>query len=109
MIWWYWAHELPRSFKQADFSRHMALSTKFPSLLSSTVFTRSKKAVYHKNVIDHYEHPRNVGALDKNDPNVGTGIVGSPACGDVMKLQIKVNFLDNMNLIEINEVKLYGH
>lgn len=45
---------------------------------------------YHKNVIDHYENPRNVGALDKNDPNVGTGIVGAPACGDVMKLQIKV-------------------
>uniref|UniRef100_A0A0M3I588 Iron-sulfur cluster assembly enzyme ISCU n=2 Tax=Ascaris TaxID=6251 RepID=A0A0M3I588_ASCLU len=48
-------------------------------------------ASYHKNVIDHYENPRNVGSLDKNDPNVGTGIVGAPACGDVMKLQIKVD------------------
>ena len=44
-------------------------------------------------MIDHYENPRNVGALDKNDPNVGTGIVGAPACGDVMKLQIKVQFI----------------
>ncbi|XP_060880344.1 iron-sulfur cluster assembly scaffold protein IscU isoform X3 [Metopolophium dirhodum] len=46
---------------------------------------------YHKNVIDHYENPRNVGTLNKNDKNVGTGLVGAPACGDVMKLQIKVN------------------
>jgi NifU-like protein involved in Fe-S cluster formation len=43
---------------------------------------------YHKNVIDHYENPRNVGSLDKNKKNVGTGLVGAPACGDVMKLQI---------------------
>jgi len=42
-------------------------------------------------VIDHYENPRNVGSLNKNDKNVGTGLVGAPACGDVMKLQIKVN------------------
>lgn len=46
---------------------------------------------YDKKVIDHYENPRNVGALDRNDPDVGTGIVGSPSCGDVLKLQIKVN------------------
>ena len=45
---------------------------------------------YHPNVIDHYETPRNVGSLDTNDPNVGTGLVGAPACGDVLKLQIKV-------------------
>jgi Fe-S cluster assembly scaffold IscU len=45
---------------------------------------------YSNKVIDHYEHPRNVGSLDKSDDNVGTGIVGAPACGDVMKLQIKV-------------------
>lgn len=48
-------------------------------------------ARYHENVLDHYENPRNVGKLDKDDPNVGTGLVGAPACGDVMKLQIKVN------------------
>ncbi|CAG9532597.1 unnamed protein product [Cercopithifilaria johnstoni] len=67
------------------------VSTKLPSFLSSTVSTGVTNAFYHKKVIDHYENPRNVGALDKNDPNVGTGIVGSPACGDVMKLQIKVD------------------
>lgn len=43
---------------------------------------------YHEKVIDHYENPRNVGSLDKNKKNVGTGLVGAPACGDVMKLQI---------------------
>ena len=45
---------------------------------------------YSDKVIEHYENPRNVGSLDKNDPNVGTGLVGAPACGDVMRLQIKV-------------------
>jgi nitrogen fixation NifU-like protein len=45
---------------------------------------------YSEKVIDHYENPRNVGSLDKNDESVGTGLVGAPACGDVMKLQIKV-------------------
>jgi len=47
--------------------------------------------MYHTNVIDHYENPRNVGSLDKNKKNVGTGLVGAPACGDVMKLQFEVN------------------
>ncbi|XP_041642831.1 iron-sulfur cluster assembly enzyme ISCU, mitochondrial [Cheilinus undulatus] len=46
---------------------------------------------YHKKVVDHYENPRNVGSLDKNSRNVGTGLVGAPACGDVMKLQIQVD------------------
>ncbi len=46
---------------------------------------------YHKRVHDHYENPRNAGSFDKNDKNVGTGLVGAPACGDVMKLQIKVD------------------
>ena len=45
---------------------------------------------YHKNIVDHYESPRNVGSIDKKDPAVGTGLVGAPACGDVMKLQIRV-------------------
>ncbi len=60
---------------------------------------------YSDKVIDHYENPRNVGTLDKNDPNVGTGMVGAPACGDVMKLQIKVN--DN-GIIEDAKFKTYG-
>ncbi|KAG6496386.1 iron-sulfur cluster assembly protein 1-like [Zingiber officinale] len=46
---------------------------------------------YHERVVDHYDNPRNVGSFDKNDPSVGTGLVGAPACGDVMKLQIKVD------------------
>ena len=50
-----------------------------------------KLRFYHDKVIDHYERPRNVGTLDKEDPSVGTGLVGAPACGDVMRLQIKVD------------------
>lgn len=47
--------------------------------------------LYHERVVDHYDNPRNVGTFDKNDADVGTGLVGAPACGDVMKLQIKVD------------------
>ena len=53
----------------------------------TNIFTKLA-SFYHENVIDHYEKPRNVGALDKTKKNVGTGLVGAPACGDVMKLQI---------------------
>ena len=53
--------------------------------------TGGAQRLYHQNVIDHYENPRNVGSLKKSDPDVGTGLVGAPACGDVMKLQIKVS------------------
>jgi nitrogen fixation NifU-like protein len=60
---------------------------------------------YSDKVLDHYENPRNVGSLDKNDPTVGTGMVGAPACGDVMKLQIKVN---NAGVIEDAKFKTYG-
>jgi len=52
---------------------------------------------YHDTIIDHYENPRNVGSLDKNAEDVGTGLVGAPACGDVMKLQIKVRCGANDN------------
>ncbi|XP_038059148.1 iron-sulfur cluster assembly scaffold protein IscU-like [Patiria miniata] len=60
-------------------------------LLQARIASSSSEAGYHKNVIDHYENPRNVGSMDKNDKSVGTGLVGAPACGDVMKLQIKVD------------------
>jgi nitrogen fixation protein NifU and related proteins len=60
---------------------------------------------YSDKVLDHYENPRNVGSMDKNDPNVGTGMVGAPACGDVMKLQIKVN---ESGVIEDAKFKTYG-
>jgi nitrogen fixation NifU-like protein len=52
---------------------------------------KNRTKMYHEKVIDHYEKPRNVGSFDKNDKTVGTGLVGAPACGDVMKLQIKVS------------------
>lgn len=60
---------------------------------------------YSDKVIDHYENPRNVGSFDKEDPNIGTGMVGAPACGDVMKLQIKVN---DAGVIEDARFKTYG-
>eukprot|EP01017_Pseudomicrothorax_dubius_P051430 TRINITY_DN989_c0_g3_i2.p1 TRINITY_DN989_c0_g3~~TRINITY_DN989_c0_g3_i2.p1 ORF type:complete len:166 (-),score=37.26 TRINITY_DN989_c0_g3_i2:153-650(-) len=52
--------------------------------------TKNPFAAYHERVVDHYENPRNVGSLDKNKKNVGTGLVGAPACGDVMKLQVEI-------------------
>jgi nitrogen fixation protein NifU and related proteins len=60
---------------------------------------------YSNKVIDHYENPRNVGSFAKDDPSVATGMVGAPACGDVMKLQIKVN---EQGIIEDAKFKTYG-
>jgi len=60
---------------------------------------------YGKKVLDHYENPRNVGVLDKDSNNVGTGMVGAPACGDVMRLQIQVN---DAGVIEKAKFKTYG-
>jgi len=60
---------------------------------------------YSDKVIEHYENPRNVGTLDKEDPNVGTGLVGAPACGDVMRLQIKVS---DEGVIEDAKFKTFG-
>ncbi|TMW52065.1 hypothetical protein DOY81_002845 [Sarcophaga bullata] len=62
-------------------------------------------AFYHENVVEHYENPRNVGSLDKKDKSVGTGLVGAPACGDVMKLQIKVD--ENGKIIDA-KFKTFG-
>ncbi|GMS96442.1 hypothetical protein PENTCL1PPCAC_18617 [Pristionchus entomophagus] len=78
-------------------AKRMLAVTK-PSILSAA-------NLYDQKVIDHYEHPRNVGSLDKNDPRVGTGIVGAPACGDVMKLQIKV---DDNGMITDAKFKTFG-
>ncbi|XP_060083936.1 iron-sulfur cluster assembly scaffold protein IscU-like [Ylistrum balloti] len=80
-------------------STSRALKPFFDSKFASPV------ALYHKNVIDHYENPRNVGSLDKKDANVGTGLVGAPACGDVMKLQIKVD--DNGKIVDA-KFKTFG-
>ncbi|HET8759701.1 MAG TPA: Fe-S cluster assembly scaffold IscU [Nitrospiria bacterium] len=60
---------------------------------------------YSDKVVDHYNNPRNVGSLDKSDPSVGTGVVGAPECGDVMKLQIKVN---QQGVIEDAKFKTFG-
>ena len=61
---------------------------------------------YSDKVLDHYNHPRNVGSMDKNSPNVGTGMVGAPECGDVMKLQVKVN--PATGVIEDAKFKTFG-
>ena len=61
---------------------------------------------YSSKVIDHYEHPRNVGSLPKEDPNVGTGLVGAPECGDVMKLQVKVD--PQTGVIDDAKFKTFG-
>ena len=60
---------------------------------------------YSEKVIEHYENPRNVGSFDKNDPSIATGMVGAPACGDVMKLQLKIN---DEGIIEDAKFKTYG-
>ena len=60
---------------------------------------------YSDKLIDHFENPRNVGSLDKNDPDVGTGLVGAPACGDVMKLQLRIN---DDGIIEDAKFKTFG-
>lgn len=66
---------------------------------------KRRNMAYSDKVLDHYENPRNVGSMDKNDTSVGTGMVGAPACGDVMKLQIKVN---EDNIITDACFKTYG-
>ncbi|XP_023702993.1 iron-sulfur cluster assembly scaffold protein IscU [Cryptotermes secundus] len=76
------------------------------SLLKSRPTSFSNPVLfYHPNVLDHYENPRNVGSLDKNDKHVGTGLVGAPACGDVMKLQIRVD--ENGKIIDA-KFKTFG-
>mmetsp|Transcript_58944 Transcript_58944/g.129121 ORF Transcript_58944/g.129121 Transcript_58944/m.129121 type:complete len:166 (+) Transcript_58944:35-532(+) len=78
-------------------------STAFAS--SSAALAQAFSRGYHKNVVDHYENPRNVGSFKKGDEDVGTGLVGAPACGDVMKLQIKV---DENGYIVDSKFKTFG-
>ena len=76
--------------------------------LNNIITNLSKRLIYrkyHDNVIDHYERPRNVGSFDKKNKNIGTGLVGAPACGDVMKLQIKV---DKNGIITNTKFKTFG-
>jgi len=62
------------------------------------------KRLYHQNIIDHFENPRNIGSFEKNDKDVGTGLVGAPACGDVMKLSIRIK----NNIIVDSKFKTFG-
>lgn len=77
-------------------------------MLSRGIFGRNVRLVrgYHAKVIDHYTNPRNVGSMDKKLANVGTGLVGAPACGDVMRLQIQVN--EQTGVIEDVKFKTFG-
>ncbi|CAF1506211.1 unnamed protein product [Adineta steineri] len=80
--------------------------SKIRPLLSASIESRNILVCnYHEKVIDHYENPRNVGSFDKSDVTVGTGLVGAPACGDVMKLQIKVD--ENGKIIDA-KFKTFG-
>lgn len=93
-----------------------AMLSRYPSSLlpcwrlaaprSLPLLPNNHRRLYHKNVIEHYENPRNVGSLDKKAPNVGTGLVGAPACGDVMKLQIQV---DDNDIISDAKFKVKQH
>lgn len=68
-------------------THHMLQKSMGPQMRSLAPLTSFvKRFTYHQNVLDHYKNPRNVGSMDKSDPSVGTGLVGAPACGDVMKL-----------------------
>lgn len=93
------AHSLLKSFVGvASRQGLLTRSVSVPQMISPA-------CQYHDKVIDHYENPRNVGSMDKNDKNVGTGLVGAPACGDVMKLQIRVD--DDGKIIEA-KFKTFG-
>lgn len=85
------------------------LKRSLPSRASASLLQVAKPQqqtrLYHDNVIDHYENPRNVGSMNKNAKNVGTGLVGAPACGDVMKLQIEV---DEHGTIIDSKFKTFG-
>ena len=85
----------------------------FSKTLTSFKFFPKTLSFYHEKVIDHYEKPRNVGSFDKKDKEVGTGLVGAPACGDVMKLQIKVNdkgIIENavFKVNKIHKIQTFG-
>ncbi|GAA5886096.1 hypothetical protein JCM6882_004263 [Rhodosporidiobolus microsporus] len=83
----------------------IAVAAARPTLQRAPAAVVPQVRFYHEKVIDHYERPRNVGSLDKNDVNVGSGLVGAPACGDVMKLMIKV---DDSGIISDVKFKTFG-
>ena len=83
------------------FSNYLRHSYKLKFNFNSNLLKQN----YHTRIIDHYENPRNVGSFNSNEKNIGTGLVGAPACGDVMKLQIKV---DNLGIITDAKFKTFG-
>jgi Fe-S cluster assembly scaffold IscU len=82
-----------------------SLSSSSTSSSSSPLAAQVQVRAYHKRVVEHFENPRNVGSLNAKDPDVGTGLVGAPACGDVMKLQFRVN---DEGVIEEAKFKTFG-
>ncbi|KAA8917040.1 hypothetical protein TRICI_000826 [Trichomonascus ciferrii] len=82
-----------------------ALNAARPQQQPATMAAATGVRFYHEKVLDHYNNPRNVGSMDKNNKNVGTGLVGAPACGDVMKLQIEV---DDAGVIKDVKFKTFG-
>lgn len=82
---------LSRSFRTIP----TTCSTRCSTIIATKSITSPQTRSYHEKVLDHYNKPRNVGSMPKNDTDVGTGLVGAPACGDVMKLQIRVDPKDN--------------
>lgn len=93
---------LARSFVAGRQFAPVAATTLRAPVMSTITQSRS----YHEKVLDHYANPRNVGTLDKNDIDVGTGLVGAPACGDVMRLQIKVD--EETGVIKDVKFKTFG-
>ncbi|CAB4253225.1 similar to Saccharomyces cerevisiae YPL135W ISU1 Conserved protein of the mitochondrial matrix [Maudiozyma barnettii] len=88
------------------FNTTTARAASFNMMRSTTSMTIMSRRAYHPKVIEHYTNPRNVGSLDKKSKDVGTGIVGAPACGDVIKLQIQVD--DKTGIIENVKFKTFG-
>ncbi|KAJ9659391.1 iron-binding protein [Neophaeococcomyces mojaviensis] len=83
-----------------------AVINRGPAIIASSQSQLSQRRSYHEKVLDHYSNPRNVGSMNKGDTDVGTGLVGAPACGDVMKLQIRVD--PNTNTIADVKFKTFG-
>lgn len=94
---------VPRTLATAVRPSTTPIITRAPAVLAAP---QPQRRAYHEKVISHYENPRNVGSMDKNDSAVGTGLVGAPACGDVMKLQIRVD--PNNNTISEVKFKTFG-
>lgn len=82
-----------------------SISAKRVRVLTKSKETRRMQRSYHERVMDHYNNPRNQGSLPKNEASVGTGLVGAPACGDVMRLQLKIS---DSGIVEDAKFKTYG-